>query len=141
MRVDFTSVVTYETETDYLRCNPKFHGNPRYDGVIINTGQKVIFAKLVFIFEYSFEGITEPLALVWPLDAPTGPRSRKDKELGLIRVRAVPRVDCEFIPVQSIIRGAMLVDDPDAADEFFVVDVVDTDMFMRMKSYREDGHL
>lgn len=100
-----------------------------------------MFAKLVLIFEYRFEEVVEPLALVWPLDAPSGPRSRKDKDLGLYRVRAVPRVDCEFIPVQSIIRGAMLVQDQDIPDEYLVVDVVDADMFMRLKSYREEGLL
>lgn len=141
MKVKYTSAVSWDTATDYLRCNPRFHGRPRYDGVIVNIGNKIIFAKLVFIFECRFEEVVEPLALVLPLDVPTGPRSRKDKDLGLHRVRAVPRIDCEFIPVQSIIRGAMLVQDQDTPDEYFVVDVVDTDMFMRMRTYHEEGLL
>lgn len=37
--------------TDLLRANPKFHGKPRYDCIIVKVGEdKCIFARLLFIF-------------------------------------------------------------------------------------------
>ncbi|OJA17542.1 hypothetical protein AZE42_04203 [Rhizopogon vesiculosus] len=46
-------------------------------------------------------------------------------------VRARPRAEAQFIPLQSIIRGALLVQD--AYFDFLVVDAVDSDMFLRVK--------
>lgn len=104
-------------------------------------GGKVMFARLVFVFTCNFQDMVEPLALIQPFDARTGIRSRQDRELGLYRVRSQPRQHSEFIPLQSIIRGALLFPDQDQPDEFFVVDVADTDMFIRMKNLRAEEYL
>lgn len=101
-------------------------------------GGKIMFARLVFVFTCNFQDMVEPLALIQPYDAPTGVRSRQDRELGLYRVRSQPRQQSEFIPLQSIIRGALLFPDQDQPDEFFVMDLADTDMFIRMKKLREE---
>jgi hypothetical protein len=92
-----------------------------------------IFGRLVYVFTFVVDGETYPLALIHPYDAPVGPRRRKDQELGLIRVRARPRTSAEFISVHSIIRGAYLVQDSADKTNFFIVDTVDTDMFLRIK--------
>ncbi|KAG1800758.1 uncharacterized protein HD556DRAFT_1430154 [Suillus plorans] len=42
----------------------------------------------------------------------------------------------EFISLQSIVRGALLVTDYDNNGDFFLVDLVDTDMFLHAKSLR-----
>lgn len=142
LKVDYTSVVSWMPKTDYLRCNPSFYGQPRYDCVMVNVdGGKVMFARLVFMFTCTFQESVEPLALIQAFDAPTGTRSRKDRELGLYRVRARPRQQSEFIPLQSIIRGALLCQAGDEPDEFLVFDVADTDIFIRMKELRKQGYL
>ena len=50
-------------------------------------------------------------------------------------MKARKRSECEFIPVESIERGALVVADPTApqGDGYFVMDIIDADMYMRMK--------
>jgi len=62
-----------------------------------------------------------------------GPR-RVDRELRLTRVKAVPRANSIFIPLESFIRGALLAPDPDHQDEYLVVDHIESDMFLRMQA-------
>ncbi|KAJ6596478.1 hypothetical protein B0H10DRAFT_1828334, partial [Mycena sp. CBHHK59/15] len=118
----------------YLRCNPKFHGHPRYDCVLVETEHRPIFAQIIYLFSCIVENKSHPFALVQPLDAPTGRLARKDRLLRFYRVRAKPRKQSEFISVHSIIRGAVLVPDFDKAGEFLVFDVLDPDMALRLKS-------
>lgn len=105
-----------------------------------NANGKLVFAQLVLIFSCHacsevHDSETSPIALVHPYDQeiPARERPRKDKDLELLRFRARPRKECEFIDLHSIIRGALLVSDPDVPDEKFVVDIVDTDMFLRLR--------
>ena len=119
--------------TDYLRCTPKFFGKPRYDCVLVQTVHKCIFARILFIFAIKLGSSYHAIVLIQPYDSYLGPRRRKDEELGLFRVGAKP--NSEFIPLRSIIRGALLVQDFDEekSGEFIVVDVIDGDMFFRIK--------
>ncbi|KAJ7757236.1 hypothetical protein DFH07DRAFT_868144 [Mycena maculata] len=134
LKVHYESMSTWTSTADYLRCNPKFHGRPRYDCVLIKTPQQPIFAQIISLFSCVVEGKSHPFALVQPLDAPSGPLKRKDKLLRFHRVRAKPRKSSEFISVHSIIRGAVLVPDFDKEGEFIVFDVLDTDASLRYKS-------
>ncbi|KAJ7224878.1 hypothetical protein C8J57DRAFT_1093870, partial [Mycena rebaudengoi] len=59
---------------------------------------------------------------------------------GLHRIRDKPRRDAAFIPVRSIIRSALLAPHSDNPGGFFVVDVVDTDMFLRLKTMYPNVH-
>ena len=99
----------------------------------MRTQNKPIFACLVFAFSFQVEGQQHLFAPIHAYDAPTGMLRRKDKVLGLIRVRARPRKDAEFIPVQSIIQGAFTVPTFENVDEYHVVDIVDVDMFLRLQ--------
>ncbi|KAJ7509792.1 hypothetical protein B0H11DRAFT_1846886 [Mycena galericulata] len=94
LKVHYKSMGTWTSTADYLRCNPKFHGQPRYDYVLIKTAQQPIFAQMIYLF------------------------SCIDKLLRFHRVRAKPRKNSEFISVHSIIRGAVMVPDFDKAGEF-----------------------
>ena len=44
------------------------------------------------------------------------------------------RSRCEIIPVDSLVRGAVLVSDKNYADDYFVIDTLDADMFLRVKA-------
>ncbi|KAJ6476594.1 hypothetical protein DFH09DRAFT_1253495 [Mycena vulgaris] len=127
-------------DSDYLRCNPKFHGHPRYDCVLIKTAGEPFFAQLIYPFSCTVEKKSHAFALVLPLDAPTGRLSRKDRVLRFHRVHAKPRKNSEFISVHSIIRGALLAPDFDKPGEFIVVDVVDGVMSLRLKSLYPRRH-
>lgn len=93
-----------------------------------------VFVRLVLVFTCEIGGKTYPFALVHSLDVATGQRSAKDKALGFYRVRERQRIKCEFISVHSIIRGALLAPDFDRKGDYLVVDVVDPDMFFRLKT-------
>ena len=43
-----------------------------------------------------------------------------------------PRSQCEVIPLRAIIRGALLVMDPKYRGDYFVIDTIDTDMYLRV---------
>ncbi|KAK7021668.1 hypothetical protein R3P38DRAFT_3397032 [Favolaschia claudopus] len=123
LKVFFKSIETWEDEIDYLRCSPSFHSSERYDAALVKTT-----AGHIFIGE-----TTHPFALVQAMDVGIGPRTVKDKALGLYRVRERQRKDCEFISVHSIVRGAFVVPDFSRRGDFLVVDIIDADMFLRLR--------
>ncbi|KAF8195254.1 hypothetical protein K438DRAFT_1906569 [Mycena galopus ATCC 62051] len=122
LKIFYQSLNDWSDEADYLHCHPNFHKHPRFDG-----------ALLIHVFEVLANGKTYPFALVQPLDSPVGQIPAKDKALKLFRARAKPRQASEFIPVRSIIRGAVLVPDSEKHRDFIVMDVVDGDMFLRLQ--------
>ncbi|KAJ7822940.1 hypothetical protein B0H13DRAFT_2241567 [Mycena leptocephala] len=134
LKIHYESMSDWKWTADYLRCNPKFHGHPRYDYVLVKTTDKPIFAQLLYMFSCTVENKSHPLALILPLDAPTGNTTRKDKLLRFRRFRAQARKNSEFISLHSIIRGAVLVADSDRAGDFLVFDVLDGDTSLRLKS-------
>ena len=74
------------------------------------------------------------LALVLPLKKFPRPTTRDDdKALSIHRWRAQDRDKCRIIPLDSIIRGAVLVKDPAHTKDYFVIDVLDGDMYLRVK--------
>ncbi|KAG1886830.1 uncharacterized protein F5891DRAFT_1132413 [Suillus fuscotomentosus] len=140
LKVNYESLVDWRQHTDYLRCNPKFFGASRFDCAFIQTTDKIIFGRLLFVFECTLDNTVLSLALIHPFDAPTGVCIQKDKHLNIFRVRAKLRAQAEFFSVRAIIRGALLV--PDGGNDFLVVDTVDTDMFLRVKAlHLEAGHI
>jgi hypothetical protein len=138
MKVHYQSMANWQDKSDYLRCNPMFHNHPRYDHVLINTVDKLIFGQLLLVFTCVVGGVTYPFALIQPLDAPIGRRRQKDiqkdNDLGFCRLRTRPRSASEFISVRSIICGALIAQDFEMPGDYLVVDSVDTDMFLRIKA-------
>ncbi|KAJ7919809.1 hypothetical protein B0H13DRAFT_1988027 [Mycena leptocephala] len=133
LKVFFKSLDNWVGNVDYLRCNPSFHNRPRFDGALVKTVAGDIFVQLIYVFAISVNNEKQCFALVQPLDAPRGALSAKDKALGFYRVRAKPRQASEFIPVRSIIRGALLASDSSRPGDFLVIDLVDVDMWLRLK--------
>lgn len=98
----------------------------------------MLFAQLIYVFKYQASGDVErSIALVHPFDGkiPLREVPKKDRDLGFIRVRVTPRKEARFVSVDSIIRGALVVEDhsEDRAMDRLVVDVVDGDMFLRLR--------
>ncbi|KAF7377675.1 hypothetical protein MSAN_00190400 [Mycena sanguinolenta] len=117
LKVHFKSLEHWLDDVDYLRCNPCFHNRERYDAALVKTTAADIFVRLVYVFTCEIGGKVHPFALVQPLDVKTGIRTNKEKAL-----------------VHSIIRGALLAPDFDKRGDYFVVDVVDADMYFRLKA-------
>lgn len=99
-----------------------------------NEAPKDIFVRLLFMFKYFVGNTRLDLALVQPLDVPTGPKCVVDKDLNLIRLCQWPPAFSEFISLQSIIHGALVVPDFSCNNNHFLVDYVDRDMFLQAKT-------
>ncbi|KAG1876628.1 hypothetical protein DFJ58DRAFT_712860 [Suillus subalutaceus] len=137
LKVNYESTVDWKQATDYLWCNPSFHGQPRYDCALIQlTPEQSAFVKLILMFKCHLPDIDGSFnfALVQPYTAGTGAHRRIDRELKLTRVKAVPRANSTFVPLASVIRGAVLFPDRDHQGEFIIVDHIDSDMFLHMKT-------
>ena len=76
---------------------------------------------------------THALAYVELYCKPPGSLRRKDKDLGLYCLQLKAKKH-KIISLESIVRGAVLVPESKNSVEYFVVDTVDADMFLRMKS-------
>ncbi|KAJ3832869.1 hypothetical protein F5878DRAFT_591241 [Lentinula raphanica] len=134
IKVKYESLETWRPVMDILRCNPDFHNRPRYDFIIIQTARDgPVFAQMQYLFVCTVADMPYPMALIQAYRVVRS-RSSHDKDLGFLRLRK-DRVT-ELISVQSIVRGAIVIpasDDPMKGDEMLVWDVLDGDMFLRVK--------
>jgi len=73
------------------------------------------------------------MALVCAFDKKPGTKSRKDKDLQFFRLRQQPETRAEFIFARSIICGVVIFPAYDNKDEFLAFDILDPDMFLRVK--------
>jgi len=126
-------MVDWRLSTDRLRCNKSFFGQERRDCVLIKSEHGHFFARLLHLFKVTVGTQTHALAYVKRYSRPSGPLRRKDKDLGLYRLQSRAN-RFEIVPLESVVRGALLVPDSDNPEECFVVDTVDGDMFLRMKT-------
>ncbi|KAI6145808.1 hypothetical protein BKA82DRAFT_4330460 [Pisolithus tinctorius] len=120
LKVNYASVVDWKVAVNHIRCSPSFHGWPWYDCALI----QLLETKTAFF------------ALIQPLMAGTGVR-RLDQDFRLTRVKAVSHAASIFIPVKSIIQGALLYPDPSHHGKFLVVEHTDGDMFLCMKRWTQ----
>lgn len=140
--MDYGSYEDATLATDYLRMNASYHGRERFDcGLFSVYGDKFIFAQMVAVLGVDVDGVEFLVSVILPYDEKLTGSSRttrqRDRDLRFHRVRARPRrSDSAVILARTLVRGALLV--PDFAekwpgDEYIVVDVVDADMWLRMK--------
>ncbi|RDB28873.1 hypothetical protein Hypma_015251 [Hypsizygus marmoreus] len=142
LKVSYESMVDWQTQTDYLRRSPNFHGRQRNDYVLVNGVDKKFFAQLLLIFSCRVDDTEFKMAYIYPLDAPPGTiHRRRDRDLGFYRLRSRLRKDCMFISVESIIRGALIAKDYAKDGDYLVVDCVDADLWRRMKQLRKDSQI
>lgn len=125
--------------------NRAFHGNERYDyGLFSLYDGGLVFAQMLGVVGVVLDGAEYLMAITLPLDEPIGgdsvsdsrKRKKRDEELRLYRYRTRRKVDSAVVFAKTIVRGALVVPDHSNSygDEFFVVDVVDGDMWLRMKA-------
>lgn len=132
----------WSLKTDYLRCNENFYGNPRYDCVLVNNSDTgPYFARILLLFTCQIEAQEYPIAVVQPFGNVYKHLRRKriDTDFELLRVRQNFRADRQFVSVHTFIRGAVLIPSGDITNDgfpsrdFFVFDVLDPDMFLRVR--------
>ncbi|KAI6018519.1 hypothetical protein BKA83DRAFT_4057807, partial [Pisolithus microcarpus] len=92
------------------------------------------FIHLICIFSCEIPDVCSiNLAFVQPFTAKMGASHQIDHDLQLTCVKAVLHSASTFIPVQSIIHGAVLVPDPSHNLEFFIVTHLDGGMYLHTK--------
>src|ERR1700722_5485765 len=127
LTICYESTVDWKPHSDYLRCSPRFHNHPRYDCVIVSTVDRIFFAQLIFVFSCAIDNsdMTHSIALIHPFDTLTSTRNQLDNSLHLIRLQKRSPTLSEFISVQSIIRGALIMEDIDNPGNALIIDTVD----------------
>jgi len=93
-----------------------------------------IFAQLKFAFTIISNDDIIPIVLVQAFNAYNNPKFRKkDRDLGLVRLRQRPINKAEFFFARSIVRGAVIFPAYDDTKDSIVFDILDTDMFLRTR--------
>jgi hypothetical protein len=137
VKVHYASVIDWRWKPNIIRANPCFHNHPRYDYVLVQVnGNQCIFAQLLYIFRVRYLENSFDLVLVLPLDAPRLADNRgRDQALRLTRVRPRRKVETLIIEANIIVRGGLVAADlASNGGEMLVVDGIDEDMWMRLKS-------
>ncbi|KAG1814601.1 uncharacterized protein BJ212DRAFT_1273871, partial [Suillus subaureus] len=86
-----------------------------------------------FIFTCIIGDASHPIALIQACDVAVQNKPLKDRHLGFWWVRAQPRHKSEFVFVDSIIRGALLIEDGSWPGNFLLVYSINTDMLLCMQ--------
>lgn len=139
LELNYESMADWKQTRDLLCCNPSFHRRPRYDCAIMHIataeGDGAMFARILTMFTCTAHVRIYPIALVqaYDVEIPDAEIPQKDQDLELFRVRARPREETELVSIHSFVRGALLVPDFDTEGDYFVFDVLDGDMFLRVK--------
>lgn len=126
-------MVDWRLSTDRLRCNESFFGCERHDHALVKAEHGHFFVHLLHLFQVTVGTQSHDLAYVEVYCRPSGSIRRKDRDLGLYRLRLKAN-RYEIISLESVVRGALIVPDNDNPEEYLVVDTIDTDMFLRMKA-------
>ncbi|KAJ6528399.1 hypothetical protein B0H10DRAFT_2205555 [Mycena sp. CBHHK59/15] len=103
--VEFQSKVDWNSGRDILRCNPKFHGRPRYDSVIYEAhDDDLAMGQLELVFRCHLpHKVTLDLALIQPYRKSSwAPRTRTDCPIREWSPGSL------FITMEHITRGALL---------------------------------
>ncbi|KAI6008905.1 hypothetical protein F5J12DRAFT_936001 [Pisolithus orientalis] len=114
LKVNYKSSVDWKVVTDHLQCNLSFYGQPQYDCTLIQLMETdTAFVHLISIFTCNIHGVGSiSLAFIQPLTAKVGGTCQIDIDLWLICIQAAPCNNPIFIPIQSILCGAVVAPDP-----------------------------
>ncbi|KAL4071106.1 hypothetical protein V8B97DRAFT_2024014 [Scleroderma yunnanense] len=125
LKVNYESWVDWMMATNYIQCNPEFYGAPHYNCAYIQlTSMQTAFVHLVSLFTCQIDNFGKvQLVLIQPYMAGIGQQCRLDWNMKLTCIRAVP-------------RGALVFTDPQKKDKFLVVDHIDSDMFLQVKTWK-----
>lgn len=130
-------MIDWRVNSNIIRAYPLFHNKPRYDFALVKIDEDhCIFVQVLYILQITYTEACHFMALMLPFDLPRLPiHSKRDSEMRLTQVCPWPRGSSLFIDTNSIIRGALLAEDPSSpGGEHLVVDFIDKDMWMRLKS-------
>jgi hypothetical protein len=120
-----------------LRCNKKFHGNERYDAVLVQDPDGgYFFARLRMLFQCGALGRQWYLALVTVFETEILPR---DSRTGMRIVKESS--ERMLIDVSWVVRSVYMSPDYPRDDGFQVSDLVnvDGDLFIRLGALNKES--
>ncbi|KIJ28811.1 hypothetical protein M422DRAFT_269862 [Sphaerobolus stellatus SS14] len=123
----YRSIEDWQEKQDVLRCNQDFHGQPRYDCILINTNP-VTFGRIIALFSCHGPGkIRHDIAFIRILR----PSSRKPKTKWE-GCKVFEEKEFDFFLMKYLIRGCHFVPTFDGSDKrYYLNDLVDGDAFLR----------
>ncbi|KAJ7867316.1 hypothetical protein B0H13DRAFT_2559912 [Mycena leptocephala] len=131
IQLKYQSCVNWTEETDILRCNPNFHGNPRYDHALVNDKpEDLTVAHLVELLPCQLpDESVHDIAVVRMLKKSNW--TPKTKWAGC-RVYDEKK-SLDLVLVKYLIRGAHMipVSDANKPSLTYLNDLIDGDMFVR----------
>lgn len=104
----------------------------------MDSGNGYFFAKILLIFTINIDSKEYGIAFVKSFSISQRSLTNYDKDLGLHRVYSSSSKPYEFIPIHSIVREALIVSDYDKSDQAFILDVIDTDTYLRLQTVFPD---
>ncbi|KIJ54948.1 hypothetical protein M422DRAFT_153273 [Sphaerobolus stellatus SS14] len=127
--LSYRSVEDWQEKRDTLRCNPDFHGKPRYDCVVINTNP-VTFGRILALFSSYGPGpakMRHDIALIRKLQPSSWkPKTEWDGS------KVFEEKDVDFFLLKYFIRGCHFIPTFDGSGKrFYLNDLVDGDAFLR----------
>jgi hypothetical protein len=127
----YQSVEDWTEGTDIMRCNPKFHGRPRFDCVIIHDdAQNLSVARLCNLLRFWLpSGKILDLALIYRFyPSKWKPRTVWDG----CRILDEER-DTTLVQMDYLLRGALVCPVSEQAGEksHYFIDSIDPDIFLR----------
>jgi hypothetical protein len=132
--VEYQSEVDWRSARDILRCNPHFHGAPRFDSVIYeDDDDPLAMGQFHFIFRCHLPGdVALDLAMIRPFRRTTWqPNTRTDCPIR----EKLPLNRCQFIALEHIVRGALLSPIFGGKDGMhYIMDCIDEDMYLRVNN-------
>ncbi|KDQ12670.1 hypothetical protein BOTBODRAFT_45772 [Botryobasidium botryosum FD-172 SS1] len=127
LRINFTSLDTWQRDGDVLRSNQVAYGVDRADCVMVKVTKGHQFARLHFMFTCQAFGKCWSVARVTFFSHNA---KAKSSQVGMERVKETQKG--EFILIDTIVRGAWLTPDGDKKNYFFVNDLIDSDAYLRL---------
>ncbi|KIJ32951.1 hypothetical protein M422DRAFT_183772, partial [Sphaerobolus stellatus SS14] len=123
----YRSIEDWQEEQDVLRCNQEFHGQPRYDCVLINTNP-VTFRRIIVLFSCNGPGKTRhDITFIWILR----PSSWKPKTKWE-GCKVFEEKEFDFFLMKYLIRGCHFAPTFDGSNKrYYLNDLVDGDAFLR----------
>lgn len=132
LKVNYKSTVDWRLATDYLQCNPSFHGHEQCDCILICINDKDGNDKNIFVHILLMHTVGSKvldLALVLPMDLRMGLQLAIDWDLQLTCLHAWPMASSKFIMLHSIILGVLVVLEFAIPGDYFLINYVDTNIF------------
>lgn len=125
----------FQPARDLIRCHPFFHKSIRFDPVLVQTADSGLsVARLHMVFELRAFGRTWAIARVSHFR-----RRIRSSASRIDQARVQEESKGSFILVSSIVRAVHLIPhwsmDGPMDGEFFVNDLIDPDMFLRLQGH------